>query len=83
MQMGPLFKLIPQFPFAVSNVTLESTRGTMNRQLPLHKYVFAALSTTQVVPYEPNNDGERLTDSVVVKTVRLPVLVLPVLWRFL
>ena len=82
MWMGPVFKLSPRFPFAVFNVTSESMRGPMNRQLSLHTYVFASLFTKNVVPSESNNNRVRLTNSVVVRTVQLPVIMLTVLWRY-
>ena len=82
MRVGPVFKISPRFPFAVSNEKLQSMIGPMNRRLLLHMDVFSALSTTKVVLSESNNNRVWLPDSVVVKTVRLPVLVLPVLWSF-
>ena len=81
MCMGPVFKLIHLFPFTVSNVTIESIREPMNMRLLFHTDVFAALSTTKVVPSESNNNGGQLPTSVVIKTVQLPVLMQPVLWR--
>ena len=57
MRIGPVFQIIPLFPFAVYNVTLEPMRGQMNRRVLFHTDVSAALSTTEVVPSESKNNG--------------------------